>query len=84
MPTLYEATIRVEGEEQVVRVNHPYARTLSEKIYLISISNMVDGEPYAVLEIVHEPWQWLSATGIVILIVGAILMFLRGAQQRRA
>ena len=84
VPTLYEATIRVEGEEQVVRVNHPYARTLSEKIYLISISNMVDGEQYAVLEIVHEPWQWLSATGIVMLIVGAILMFLRGAQQRRA
>jgi uncharacterized membrane protein HdeD (DUF308 family) len=36
------------------------------------------GETYAVIEIVKEPWQWLSATGIIMLIAGAVLLFVQG------
>lgn len=77
-PTHYEAQIMVGGTIVTLRVNHPYARTISEKIYLVSFSTSPHGERYAIVEIVSEPWQWLSAAGIIMLLAGAILLFIQG------
>lgn len=81
-PTLYEATITVEGVERRLRVNHPYDRTIAEKIYLISFGTTTTGERYAIIEIVREPWQWITASGIVMLIAGAGLLFARGPRRK--
>lgn len=81
-PTLYEATITVEGVERRLRVNHPYDRTIAEKIYLISFGTTTTGERYAIIEIVREPWQWITALGIVMLIAGAVLLFVRGPRRK--
>ena len=78
--THYEARVRVGGESVVLRVNHPYNRTLSQKIYLASVKETAEGD-IAILEIVNEPWQWLSMAGIVMLILGGLLLFLRGPQR---
>ena len=83
-PTHYEAQIMVDDERVTLRVNHPYARTLSEKIYLVSFSSSPQGERYAIVEIVSEPWQWLSAAGIILLIAGAMLLFIQGPRKGRA
>lgn len=80
-PTHYEAEIMVDGKKVMLRVNHPYERTLTEKIYLVSFGKTLMGETYAVIEIVKEPWQWLSATGIIMLIVGAVLLFVQGPRK---
>ena len=80
-PTHYEAEIKVDDKKVMLFVNHPYARTLSEKIYLVSFGTSPYGERYAVIEIVNEPWQWLSATGIIMLIAGAILLFVQGPRK---
>ena len=77
-PTHYEAQLMVDDAMVTLRVNHPYARTISEKIYLVSFSTRSSGECYAIVEIVSEPWQWLSATGILMLIAGAMLLFIQG------
>ena len=77
-PTHYEAQLMVDDAMVTLRVNHPYARTISEKIYLVSFSTRPSGECYAIVEIVSEPWQWLSATGILMLIAGAMLLFMQG------
>ena len=82
-PTHYEAQIMVDDERVTLRVNHPYARTLSEKIYLVSFSSSPQGERYAIVEIVSEPWQWLSAAGIILLIAGAMLLFVQGPRKGR-
>lgn len=76
MPRHYEAVIGIGGTSHAIRVNHPYARTWQEKIYLISL-----GDEYCILEIVREPWQWLSMAGIVMLIAGAVMMFLGGPRR---
>lgn len=81
-PTHYEAQLMVDDAMVTLRVNHPYARTLSEKIYLVSFSTSPSGERYAIVEIVSEPWQWLSATGILMLIAGAMLLFIQGPRKR--
>ena len=83
-PTHYEAQVMVDGTVVTLRVNHPYARTISEKIYLVSFSTSPLGERYAIVEIVSEPWQWLSAAGIILLIVGAMLLFVQGPRKGRA
>ena len=78
--THYEARVRVGAESVVMRVNHPYDRTLSQKIYLASVKATKEGD-IAVLEIVDEPWQWLSMAGIVMLILGGVLLFVRGPRR---
>ena len=80
-PTHYEAQLIVDDAMVTLRVNHPYARTLSEKIYLVSFSTSPSGERYAIVEIVSEPWQWLSAAGIILLIAGAMLLFINGPRR---
>ena len=80
-PTHYEAQIMVDDERVTLRVNHPYARTISEKIYLVSFSTSPQGERCAIVEIVSEPWQWLSAAGIILLIAGAMLLFIQGPRK---
>lgn len=80
-PTHYEAQILVDGKKVMLMVNHPYNRTLSEKIYLVSFGKTLMDETYAVIEIVKEPWQWLSAAGIIMLIAGAVLLFVQGPRK---
>jgi hypothetical protein len=56
MPTHFEATVVIDNKEVALRVNHPYSRTLGEKIYLVSIGQSPDnGAPYCIVEIVREP-----------------------------
>ena len=81
-PTHYEAQVMVDGTMVTLRVNHPYARTMSEKIYLVSFSTSTQGERYAIVEIVREPWQWLSAMGIIMLLAGAMLLFINGPKRK--
>ena len=81
-PTHYEAQIKVDDKVIPLKVNHPFSRTLSEKIYLVSFATSPYGDRYAIIEIVNEPWQWLSATGIIMLIAGAILLFVQGPRKR--
>lgn len=79
MPTYFDATLEIENELVTLRVNHPYNKTLSEKIYLVSVGQSPDnGSPYCVVEIVREPWQWFSLAGIVMLLAGAVMLFIRG------
>lgn len=81
-PTHYEATIAIEGKTVSLRVNHPYNRTMAQKIYLVNFGTTTSGERYAVVEIVDEPWQWITASGVVMLLVGAVLLFARGPRKR--
>jgi hypothetical protein len=75
MPTHFEAIISVDNKEVTLTVNHPYDRTFGEKIYLVSIDPQ---GIFCVVEIVREPWQWASLAGIVLLLAGAVMLFIRG------
>ena len=78
--TNYEARVKIADESVSLRVNHPYNRTLSQKIYLASVRESKEGS-CAIIEVVNEPWQWFSMAGIVMLILGGLLLFLRGPQR---
>ena len=76
--TNYEARVAINDDVALLRVNHPYNYSLSQKIYLASVNAETKGDEYVILEIVDEPWQWLSMAGIVMLIFGGVLLFVRG------
>ena len=80
-PANYEAKVAINSEVVSLRVNHPYDYSLSQKIYLASVNAETKGGEYAIIEIVDEPWQWLSMVGIVMLIFGGVLLFVRGPRK---
>lgn len=81
-PSMYEATVAVDGTPELLRVNHPHHCTWSEMIYLVSYDMEQPSEArYCVVEVVREPWRWLAVVGIVMLIVGAVLMFAAGPRR---
>ena len=80
-PTNYEAKVSINNEVVLLRVNHPYNYSPSQKIYLASVSDANAEAKYAIIEIVTEPWQWLTMAGIVMLIFGGVLLFIRGPRK---
>ena len=83
-PASYNAKMNIDGEEIALQVNKPYNRNWYETIYLVSHGNTPDTGVYCIVEIVREPWRWLSATGIVMLMLGAVMLFLRGPQHNKS
>lgn len=79
-PSHFEAHVAVDGDVVPLKVNHPYMLTWSDTLYLVSYDSDTPCK-YCVVELVSEPWRWLTMLGIVMLIVGAVLMFLRGPQR---
>lgn len=82
-PSSYEAMVAVGNRDVSLRVNKPYNHTLSETIYLVSYGANANGEPYCILEIVREPWRWISTAGIIMLLAGSVMLFLRGPQRAK-
>lgn len=80
MPEDYRAVVGVNDENVELRVNHPYMLTLGESLYL-SGYDVAQGE-YCVLQVVREPWRYGTLAGIVIMLLGALLLFLGGPRFR--
>ena len=73
-PSYYEAKVSVDGDEAVkITVNHPYSVHFGEDIYLASVS-----DAGCVFQIVREPWRYFTLAGIMMLLAGAFLLFIKG------
>ena len=76
-PVHYEAIITIDGDKSaIVTVNHPYSVRPGEDIYLTSVS-----QTGCVLQIVREPWRYFALAGIIMLFVGAFMMFIKGPRR---
>lgn len=80
MPSDYKAVVAINDESVELRVNHPYSITLGESLYLSGYD--VSEGYYCVLQVVREPWHYGILTGIVILLLGALLLFVGGPRCR--
>ena len=73
----YEAVVSVgDSDAKVITVNHPLSVSLGEDIYLASVS-----EGGCVLQIVREPWRYFALTGILMLLLGAFMLFIKGPKR---
>lgn len=76
-PVHYEAVVLIDdGKPERITVNHPYNVKYGEDIYLINVS-----ENGCILQIVREPWRYFALAGIVMLLVGAFLLFIKGPRR---
>jgi hypothetical protein len=72
-PERFCATVEVDGKEVDIEVNSPYSHHYGEDIYLVNYA--ADG---CVLQIVREPWRGVTAAGVVVMLLGAVVLFLQG------
>jgi hypothetical protein len=69
----YTAIVSIDNQIHKIQVNHPLSRGIGEDIYLVST-----GDGYCVLEIVCEPWKYFALAGIIMMIAGAVILFIKG------
>lgn len=82
-PSMFEATVAVDGKDVLLRVNEPYHHSLGEDIYLVGYDSFAGADSrYCVLQIVREPWKYTAVAGVVMMLVGAFLMFIGGPRKR--
>ena len=79
-PSDYVARVRLDSNEATLRVNNPYRVRVGEDIYLVNYEKDLAGRTHCVVQIVRDPWQIALAVGIVMMLAGAMLMFLQGAR----
>ena len=80
VPSMYEASVRIGGDEVNLRVNHPYPMTMAEDVYLVSAGK--DGRS-CMIQIVRDPWKYGTVAGILLMLAGAFLLFAGGPRRRR-
>lgn len=73
-PKSYRATVRIDGEKDaVLEVNHPYRLSWKDDLYLSGFNPQG-----CILQVVRHPWKYIEAAGILMLLSGAVLVFLQG------
>lgn len=73
-PKSYRATVRIDGEKDaVLEVNHPYRLSWRDDLYLSGFN--AQG---CILQVVRHPWKYIEAAGILMLLAGAVMVFLQG------
>ena len=72
-PQMFRASVAVDDKVVDIEVNSPYSQRYGEDIYLVSYD--ADG---CILQIVREPWRAVTVVGIVLLLLGAFMLFMQG------
>ena len=80
VPTEYRAEIEVDNKVVELTVNHPYKVGFGEHIYLMSFEQNQE-QCLVILQVVRQPWRAVLVAGIVLMLLGALLMFIGGPKR---
>lgn len=81
-PSRFAAEVRLGDDEALLEVNHPYSCRLGEDVYLTSYDMASGNESkYCVLQIVIQPWKYIMVAGILMMLAGAVLLFINGPKK---
>ena len=81
VPSMYEASLDVDGKEVILRVNERYAVSFGKDLYLVGFDSSGDNES-CILQLVDEPWKYSALAGVVMMLSGAFLLFIGGPRRR--
>lgn len=83
VPSDYSAQLIIAGEPVTLKVNHPHTFGFGRQAYLTGYDAAAGAESqYCTLQIVTEPWKYMTLTGIIMILTGALLLFLGGPRKR--
>lgn len=78
-PSRFAANVHLGNETVLLEVNHPYAYRLGEDVYLTGYDvTKANESEYCILQIVKQPWKYVTVAGILMMLTGAILLFING------
>lgn len=82
-PSRFAADVRLGNEETVLEVNHPYSYRLGEDVYLTGydVAGGNDSK-YCILQVVVQPWKYVMVAGILMMLAGAVLLFINGPRKK--
>lgn len=81
-PSRFAATVRLGSEEALLEVNHPYSYRLGEDVYLTGYDvTKGNGSNYCILQVVKQPWKYAMVAGILMMLAGAVLLFINGPRK---
>lgn len=85
VPSMFEADIAIDGQSVTLRVNEPYSVSFGSDIYLngYDVASGADSS-YCILQIVREPWKYAAVAGILMMLTGAMLLFINGPERRKS
>ena len=80
VPSMFEARVKADGRDAVLKVNEPYNLSFGKDLYLVGFDNM--NEESCILQIVYEPWRYTALIGVVMMLAGAFLLFIGGPRRQ--
>lgn len=81
-PALYQADMTIDGKAVSIRVNHPYSLAFGKDLYLTGFSPVEeDGAKCCMMQIIYEPWRYWAFAGIIMMIAGALMLFIQGPRR---
>ena len=80
VPSMFEARVKADGRDAVLKVNEPYNLSFGKDLYLVGFDNM--NEESCILQIVYEPWRYTALVGVVMMLAGAFLLFIGGPRRQ--
>lgn len=81
-PSRFAANVRLGKEKALLEVNHPYAYRWGEDVYLTGYDVARGNKSsYCILQVVKQPWKYVTVTGILMMLAGAILLFIKGPEK---
>lgn len=85
VPSLYEAELTVDGKSVSLRVNHPYRLSFGKDLYLVGYDTKAgEDSAYCIMQVVREPWRYGAAAGILMMLAGALLLFINGPSRGKS
>lgn len=82
-PSRFAAEVKLGNKETILEVNHPYSYRLGEDVYLTSYDmSSGNNSKYCVLQVVIQPWKYVMVIGILMMLVGAVLLFINGPKKQ--
>lgn len=81
-PSRFAANVRLGNKKTLLEVNHPHAYRWGEDVYLTGYDVSKGNESnYCILQVVKQPWKYMMAAGILMMLAGAILLFINGPKR---
>ena len=81
LPQDFRADLLLDQTEDIaLSVNHPYALSLTDDLYLVDYEHTPEPR-FCIVQLVRQPWKYVLGTGIWLLLGGCLLLFVQGLPQ---